>query len=103
MQQASTAATSSLSDRVLLSMDTQFRQRRSTIVKARDDVTLYPTEADYQAALDSLNVTYTSLVDNIATNRHHSLCQTDLSPFNLPAMSDLLEDLTWNGGLSAGA
>jgi uncharacterized protein YecT (DUF1311 family) len=103
MQEAQRLATASLSDQVLLTLEAQYLQRRAEIVRSSSDTTVYLTETEYQAALTALNATYQALVDNVATNRHHSACHTDLAPFNMPSTSSISKDIAWDGSLSAGA
>lgn len=103
LQLAKDAARASLESRVLLMLDTEFRRRRISIIRSRSDTAVYPTEADYSAALDALNATYVQIQDNVQQHRHSSVCEATLAPINLPALGVIPEELAWDASLSAGA
>lgn len=102
MQLAKQAAQASLESRVLSLLEAEHRRRRVALIRSRSDTAAFPTEADYSAALDALNATYTQLQANVQQHRHSPACEAALSPINLPALGSIPEETAWDASLSSG-
>lgn len=96
LQTALNVANSTLTDSVLLSLESQYSQKLSALNQAT-----YASYTDRNAAIVGLNITYRNLVSNVQ-NRHYSACENALSPMNLPAIGSFPAEFVWRSIYAVG-